>query len=1147
MMMSAGNGGRSSLEEMLEMIKRRDEKPKDVPPALPVRPLSKARLPSARRSLPINFKVTGQEYLLLGDFNVKKKRDRILSVDQEDLLGSQTNNKIPKVVPIIVESTNLASDEQIVQSPDLSDIASPLEVSRPTGRVDFLLIKEFQVWCYLPTGQWQSGKIESVSNTDAVVILSNGNVATVSRENILPANPDVVQDVDDLIRLSFLNEPSVLHNLHIRYQANKFYTKAGRILVAMNPFNDIQFHQKELLDQKKLMGPHVYATAEFAFTEMMRDEENQSIILSGESGAGKTEIANVAAKYLAALGGSSELEDKIDQTNRILEAFGNAKTSMNPNSSRFGKMIEIQFSVVGKVCGAKFGTSMLEKSRVVQPAEGERSYHVFYQLCSGASSSLKEKLHLKNPGEYEYLKQSNCLTIDGADDAGRFHLLTEALDLVQISREEQENAFAIVSAVLWLGNISFRTINNESHVEVIDDEAVANASKLLGCNVHDLLITLSSSNVQSSTDNIVQRLTLRQAIDTRDALAKYIYASLFDWLLEKINKSLQIDKESAWRSITIIDICGGFESYQKNGFEHLCVNYVNEKLHQHFNRHVFQLDQEEYTREGIDWTQVDFEDNQECVDLFEQKPCGLLHLLDEESNNAEATDLTLSNKLKHHSSSNPFFKENKDGTFSVRHYAGEVLYDTSGFLENNRDSLHSGSVQLLSSCTYQLPQLFASKMLRPKQNPSSPLRATGSQKGNVETTLKDQLSKLMQQLQNTEPHFICCIKPNNKQHSGLFEKHLVLRQLRSCRVLEAARISRLGYPTRMTHQQFARRYGLLSMSNLVSQEPLNTSITILEQFNIHPDAYQVGYTKLFFRTGQVAILEDARKRIMWCIIKVQKCFRGHLARRDFLELAKRSFLTKRSRKSFSSPTYDEQRAIILLQSVTRGWLVRKQLHVIRNLHRQKVVAQLESSLKRKEDENAALQQQLKQIQLRWAENDARMKTMEETWQKQMTALQMNLAAARKNSAVPDPTGPNGRYDTISLPNNYSDSECSVSAPRTPERQTPARLHHHKSNTTTPSREANGSLNPVSYLAAELEQRKQVFNNDVKILVEVKSGQSGSGRYSYDDLRKVKRNFEAWKKEFKDKIRETKKLLKRGSSESDNKSRGWWGKRSSKNR
>ncbi|VAH44872.1 unnamed protein product [Triticum turgidum subsp. durum] len=365
--------------------------------------------------------------------------------------------------------------------------------------------------------------------------------------------------------MSYLNEPSVLYNLQYRYSRDLIYTKAGPVLIAINPLKEVPLYGKDFIRkyrQKLTNDPHVYAIADIAFNEMLRDGINQSIIISGESGAGKTETAKIAMQYLAALGGANGMESEVLQTNVILEALGNAKTSRNDNSSRFGKLTEMHFSETGKICGAKIQTFLLVQSRVVRRASGERSYHIFYQLCSGASPLHRKKLLLRDANYYNYLKQSACLRIDGVDDAKRFSSLLGALDIVQISGENQMELFSMLAVVLWLGNISFSVIDNESHVEVDSNEGLVNAAKLLGCSVPQLVIALSTRKIQAGKENIVQRLTLTQAIDARDALAKSIYAHLFDWIVEQINDSLGTGRQRTRRSISILDIYG-FESFNK--------------------------------------------------------------------------------------------------------------------------------------------------------------------------------------------------------------------------------------------------------------------------------------------------------------------------------------------------------------------------------------------------------------------------------------------------------------------------------------------------------------------------------------------------------------------------------------------------------
>ncbi|RVW93061.1 Myosin-2 [Vitis vinifera] len=902
---------RSSLEEMLDSLRKRDEKPKDLPPALPARPTSRSmRLPSTRRSLPVDFKVGGGNAGLdspvggaQGKEDVKRK-ERELGLRRGGL-GSKKRMKAvqPGDLPYVeaVEekavACTLTSPRSTLTSPRSALTSSRSTLTSPRSRketewddnIGYFVKKAMPCWIsqlvaptqksevlgsiprvtrfdsslvrfrhlgfpgpamrnsctqpmyfsggpsirslvfigvkclgqalgpagfvlhFLMGGQWESGTVQSTTGEEALVLLSDGSVVKVSTGEILPANPDVLVGVDDLIQLSYLNEPSVVHNLQYRYSHDIIYSKAGPLLIAVNPFKDVPIYGNDFVtaySQKVKDSPHVYAIADIAYDEMMRDEVNQSIIISGEIGAGKTETAKIAMQYLAALGGGSDgIENELAQTSCILEAFGNAKTSRNNNSSRFGKSIELHFSTFGKICGAKIQTY---------------------------------KLNIKMASEYHYLNQSNCLAIDDVDDARKFHVLMGALDIVQICKEDQEHAFSMLAAVFMAGKHIISTVTC--------------AARLIGCSAQELMLSLSTNKVKAGNGDAAKKLTLQQAIDARDAMAKFIYASLFDWIAVQINKSLEVGKRPTGRSISILDMYG-FGTFQKNSFEQLCINYANERLQQHFNRHLLKLEQEEYELDGIDWKRVDFEDNHECLDLFEKKPLGLLSLLDEESNAPMATDMSFANKLKQHLVGNPCYKGENGGAFSIRHYAGEVLYDTSGFLEKNRDPLHSDSIQLLSSCSCKLPQLFASNLLDHSQKQASPLSlsAFDSQKQSVGTKFKDQLFKLMQQLENTSPHFIHCIKPNDKQLPGMYEKDLVLEQLRCVGVLEVVRISRSGYPTRMTHQEFARRYGFLLPKDNEYQDPLSISVSVLQQFNILPDMYQVGYTKLYFRTGQISL------------------------------------------------------------------------------------------------------------------------------------------------------------------------------------------------------------------------------------------------------------------------------------------------------
>lgn len=1149
------------------------------------------------KSLPVDFRFIGSptsdQVEKSEDVNFRHSDVASLSVPENGELGNEVveggeNEESPYGGNnIVVEGRPSVGDE------DLDSAASSLpsvSVSHTDRRwsdtTSYAGKKKLQSWFQLPNGNWELGKILSLSGTESVISLPEGKVLKVKSENLVSANPDILDGVDDLMQLSYLNEPSVLYNLHYRYKQDMIYTKAGPVLVAINPFKKVPLYGNDYIEaykSKSIESPHVYAITDTAIREMTRDEVNQSIIISGESGAGKTETAKIAMQYLAALGGGSGIEYEILKTNPILEAFGNAKTSRNDNSSRFGKLIEIHFSETGKISGAKIQTFLLEKSRVVQCAEGERAYHIFYQLCAGAPPAVREKLNLMSAKEYKYLRQSSCYLINGVDDAEQFRIVVEALDIVHVSKEDQESVFAMLAAVLWLGNVSFTVIDNENHVEPVADEGLITVAKLIGCDIGELKLALSTRKMRVGNDTIVQKLTLSQATDTRDALAKSIYACLFEWLVEQINKSLAVGKRRTGRSISILDIYG-FESFDRNSFEQFCINYANERLQQHFNRHLFKLEQEEYIQDGIDWAKVDFEDNKDCLNLFEKKPLGLLSLLDEESTFPNGTDLTFANKLKQHLNSNSCFRGERDKSFSVSHYAGEVTYDTTGFLEKNRDLLHLDSIELLSSCSCHLPQIFASNMLSQSDKPVvGPLYKAGgadSQKLSVATKFKGQLFQLMQWLENTTPHFIRCIKPNNLQSPGLYEQGLVLQQLRCCGVLEVVRISRSGFPTRMSHQKFARRYGFLLLESVASQDPLSVSVAILHQFNILPEMYQVGYTKLFFRTGQIGVLEDTRNRTLHGILRVQSCFRGHQARLYLRELrrgivALQSFVRGgKIRKEYALMLQRYRAAVIIqrqiksrvarqkfknikdssivIQSVIRGWLVRRcsgDICLLKSVgskgnesdevlvkasflaELQRRVLKAEAALREKEEENDILHQRLQQYESRWSEYEQKMKSMEEVWQKQMRSLQSSLSIAKKSLAIDD---------------SERNSDASVNASDEVEYSwdTGSNCKGQESNGVRPM---STGLSVISRLAEEFDQRSQVFGDDAKFLVEVKSGQVEASLNPDKELRRLKQMFEAWKKDYGARLRETKVILnKLGSEEGaiDRVKKKWWARRNS---
>ncbi|XP_071692062.1 myosin-2-like isoform X2 [Rutidosis leptorrhynchoides] len=1201
MLVSPHSVARSSLEEMLDSLRRRDEGEtrKDLPPALPSRPTSKARLPKRL----IQAKLA-MEHVVSNDCNNDKKKDvkRVSTTTAAAGGGGGGGGckfgwrkvKVPDAEDSPYNMTTVC-DRRLANNG-----GATLATSKETelnDSIGYFTHNNLRVWCRAKNDQWESAMIKSTIGEEASVMLLGGSAITVFTRDLLPANTEILDGVDDLLQLGYLNEPSVVYNLQYRYDRDVIYSKAGPVLLAINPFKDVQIFGDSYITayrEKILDNPHVYAMADAAYKDMMNDGGNQSIIISGESGSGKTETTKFAMLYLASVGGqNSEMTSKLVQTSCILEVFGNAKTSWNCNSSRFGKLIDIHYNEEGTICGAFIQTLLLEKSRVSQICQGERSYHVFYQICAGAPPSLKDMLNLKKASEYKFLNQSGCLKINGVDDAHNFIVLTDALDTLEISLQDQENVFELLGAILWLGNISFEIIDEEEHVEVVDDEASQSAARLMGCNMDDLMLILSTCGTH---DDMVEPLTLQQANNKRDALAKFVYESMFSWLVGEINRSLEGGKQHTRGTISIIDTYG-FESLQKNSFQQFFINYADERVHQHFIRHLCKLEQEEYEMEGMQWKKVEFKDNHECLHLFEKKPLGLISLLDETSSSSKATDVTFTNKIKRHLSSNSRVSS-ETGAFRIHHYAGEVQYDATGFMEQSSDKLQHDTIELLSSSDNKLLICFASGVTNQFQTTEP--ASYDSHKQSVGVKLKDQLFKWIQQLENTKPHFIRCIRPNNEQRPGMYEKDTVLEQIRCSQVMEIVQVSKCRYPVHITHQEFANRFGCLLSENVTYMDPLSTSVAILQQHRVPLHTYQVGYTKLFFR-GQVDVLENLRLQVLDGTHEVAHGPVGGRVLLDFDELksgivtlqsfvrgenARRKHSVLKKLNDGVAPTSPDKHltTIVYIQSVVRGWLARRyfchlqrwkkltldssrsrQRSRSRNLESkdfsqenkpilpqnveelQRRVVKAESSASVREHENTALREQIRLSETRWSEYETKMKAVEEMWQSQMATLQVSLTAAKKTLGS---DGHQGRPYGSPSP-NYYDSEDDVSAIQTPVQMTPARtIGNYKRENT------------VDNLSKEFEQTKQNFDNEAKTFIEVRPEH---GSKQIEDYRILKKNFETWKKEYKYRLREAKAQIAKGvNAESgggvgcgvsgggggrggDRRSRHWWGKLSKKSK
>ncbi|KAK5993148.1 Myosin-2 [Cladobotryum mycophilum] len=790
-------------------------------------------------------------------------------------------------------------------------------------------------------------------------------------------NPTMLEASDDLTNLSHLNEPAVLQAIRLRYLQKEIYTYSGIVLIATNPFARVDslyvpgMVQVYAGKQRATQAPHLFAIAEEAFMDMIRDGKNQTIVVSGESGAGKTVSAKYIMRYFATrespdnpgarvkrgAEAMSETEEQILATNPIMEAFGNAKTTRNDNSSRFGKYIEIMFDEKTNIIGAKIRTYLLERSRLVFQPLKERNYHIFYQLVAGASDEQRKALNILPIDQFEYLNQGNCPTIDGVDDKAEFEATKKSLHTIGVSEAQQEDIFKLLAGLLHLGNVKITASRNDS-VLAPTESSLELACDILGVNAAEFAKWIVKKQLITRGEKIISNLSQAQAIVVRDSVAKFIYSSLFDWLVDIINHSLATDEilSRVTSFIGVLDIYG-FEHFAKNSFEQFCINYANEKLQQEFNQHVFKLEQEEYLREQIDWTFIDFSDNQPCIDLIEGK-LGILSLLDEESRLPMGSDEQFVTKLhhnyatdKHHS----FYKKPRFGksAFTVCHYAIDVTYESEGFIEKNRDTVPDEHMTVLRSTSnaFLKQVLEAASAVREKDLASASSNAVKPAAGrkigvavNRKPTLggifRSSLIELMNTINNTDVHYIRCIKPNEAKEAWQFEGPMVLSQLRACGVLETVRISCAGYPTRWTYEEFALRYYMLVQSEQWTSEIRQMADAILTKAlgtstEKSLDKYQLGLTKIFFRAGMLAFLENLRtNRLNECATLIQKNLKAKYYRRRYLEAREAIVRTQSAIRSYIARKRVQElrtvHAVITIQRVWRGRKQRKQFLSVRN-------------------------------------------------------------------------------------------------------------------------------------------------------------------------------------------------------------------------
>ncbi|XP_063965090.1 unconventional myosin-X-like isoform X3 [Lytechinus pictus] len=793
--------------------------------------------------------------------------------------------------------------------------------------------------------------------------------------------------LEDMAKLQELHEGSILENIQRRYDKDRIYTYIGSILCAVNPYKTIPgIYGDDIMQayNKRHIGecpPHIFAIANDCYYSMWKKGENQCVLISGESGAGKTESTKFILNYLSelsqfAMAGREQevrVEEAILQSSPIMEAFGNAKTVYNNNSSRFGKFIQLQFTQSGSICGGKIRDYLLEKNRVVGQNPQERNYHIFYCLLAGAQQNLKGKLHLGDISKYHYLNQSGCTWDDTLDDKGNFQLINEAMKVMQFTDENVDDVFHLLAAILHIGNIKFITAGG---AQVDNMNAVETAASLLHVDEYQLTDALTQKTRTLRGEVISTPLDLDQAANSRDSLAMKLYAQCFRWIIQKINN--RIKGFGTYCSIGVLDIFG-FENFEVNRFEQFNINYANEKLQEYFNKHIFSLEQHEYEAEGLEWVDIAYQDNGECLDLVEKK-LGILSLIDEESRFPKGTDETMLGKLHDTHNKNVFYVKPRvtDKRFGIRHYAGEVFYATTGFLEKNRDTFRDDILHLMkesrSDFIYDLFENVAESQQSGGRGKDSRKKAT------VSAQFKDSLHSLMSALNNCNPYFVRCVKPNTEKQPTKFQPQVVLNQLRYSGMLETIKIRRAGYPVRRSFQDFVARYKALlskvTVKKMTSSDDAKEKCRVLLlSYDETKKQWQLGKNKAFLKETLENTLERERERMLGVKADLIKAvFKGHMQRKKYLRTRAKIIMVQniirmhQKRLAFMRV----KNAAIVMQKYERARKARMYLGYLKEEKRKEEERLREEQRRREEEEQRELER-LKQ--------EAKLKEMEELQRK----------------------------------------------------------------------------------------------------------------------------------------------------------------------
>ena len=755
-------------------------------------------------------------------------------------------------------------------------------------------------------GGYLEGLIESKDGAK-VSVKVNGEVKVFKEDQVCQVNPPKFDCSDDMANLTYLGDACVLWNSQIRYVNELIYTYSGLFCIAINPYKRFPIYTLRTMEiytgrRRNECPPHIFAIAEGAYQGMMNSGMNQSILITGESGAGKTENTKKVISYFATIcssgkkkEGEASLEDKIVQTNPVLEAWGNAKTVRNDNSSRFGKFIRIHFNASGKLSGADMVVYLLEKSRLTYQQPLERCYHAFYNIMSDQVPDLKEKCLLTdNILDYWYVSQGK-LTVPSIDDKEDMQYADEAFDVLGFSQQEKYDVFINTACMMHMGNMTkdFVPVGKDEQAEIKDDTNAQKVAKLCGIDAEWMVTYFCKPKLKVGTEWVQKGSSCSNAANSVAGIARAIYERTFRIVVDKCNETLCDPTMKKVQYIGVLDIAG-FEIFDFNGFEQICINYVNEKLQQFFNSHMFTLEQEEYVREGLDWANVDFGmDLQKCIDMFE-KPMGFLAVFEEESLFPKATDATFCEKLhcnllgKWPNFAKPNPRPDPDAHFAIIHYAATVSYNLTSWLEKNKDPLNDTIVEMIKNGSNALMiQCFADHPGQPLEAPKdAPDRKKKGGGKTVSSYFKGQLDDLMTTLYKTEPHFIRCVVPNTHKIPGGVEPGLIMHQYQCNGVLAGIAICRKGFPNKMFYPEFKSRYNLLAAAAVAkAKNDKGAAGAVMDAIKLDKEKFRLGHTKVFFRAGILGFMEEVREdRIGQVLAWLQAGARGKASRMQFKKL-----------------------------------------------------------------------------------------------------------------------------------------------------------------------------------------------------------------------------------------------------------------------